>query len=85
MTEDQTVAFMEIRESEEILSEIPDKVFVTEFVNEERYMVVSNMTDRPYVLNTRGIWEDRVSGAAGMKFEVPAKRILFLVRRESDR
>ena len=78
MTEDQTVAFMEIRESEEILSEIPDNVFVTEFVNEERYMVVSNMTDQPYTLRLKDRWYDRVGEGTSDTFSIPSKRILFL-------
>lgn len=84
MTADQTVAFMEIRESEELLSDIPDEVFITEFVSEERYMVVSNLTDKPYMLTTRGIWKDRESGFAGTGFEVPSKRMLFLIREKTQ-
>ncbi|MBR5543232.1 MAG: hypothetical protein IKU65_03970 [Oscillospiraceae bacterium] len=78
MTEDETVAFMEIRESEDVLSEIPKNVFITEFVNENRYMVVSNLTDEPYELELRDNWTDRVSGATGNRFTVPVKRLLFL-------
>ncbi len=78
MTEDQTVAFMEIRESADILSAIPDNVFITEFVNEERYAVVSNMTDAPYEVVLAAPWRDRVTGREGCRFTVPSRRILFL-------
>ena len=78
MTEDETVAFMEIRESEDVLSTIPDSVFITEFVNDNRYMVISNMTDKPYEAVLRDNWRDRVSGEVGKCFTVPTHRILFL-------
>ena len=60
------------------MSEIPDNVFVTEFVNEERYMVVSNMTDQPYILRLKERWYDRVGEGTFDTFAVPSKRILFL-------
>ena len=78
MTEEQTVVFMEVRETEDILSVIPENVFVSEFVNENCYMVVSNMTDEPYELTLREPWMDRISGEQGTRFTVPVHRILFL-------
>lgn len=56
----------------------PDNVFVTEFVNEERYMVVSNMTDQPYTLRLKDRWYDRVGEGTSDTFSIPSKRILFL-------
>ncbi|MBE6637763.1 MAG: hypothetical protein E7618_08195 [Ruminococcaceae bacterium] len=78
MTEEQTVVFMEIRETEDILSAIPHHVFVTEFVNENRYMVVSNMTDTPYTVTLRDCWQNRETGEVSTSFIVPVHRILFL-------
>ena len=78
MTADQTVVFMEIRASREIVSKIPENVFITEFVGEKRFMAVSNMTEQPYTLTLASRWKDRVSGAEGSVFSVPPKRIAFL-------
>lgn len=78
MTQDQSIAFMEIRASDEILSQIPDQVFITEFVNENRYMVVSNLTDQPYTLQLKQTWHDRVKKVTASTFCIPSKRMVFL-------
>lgn len=78
MTADETVAFMEIRSTDEILSEIPPRVIVTEFVNENRYMVVSNLTDGPYTLTLASEWTDRVTHERKNSFVIPPKRMVFL-------
>lgn len=51
-------------------------------MNTGDYIVVSNMADEPYMLETRDLWQNRETGECGKRFEVPAKRMLFLVRRE---
>ena len=84
MTEDETIAFMEIRESGEILSEIPENVFITEFVNENRYMVVSNLTDKPYEIALSEPWKNRVSQEEKERFTVPPKRMIFLKKPLPD-
>ena len=73
---------MEIRETAAVLSPIPETVYITQFTNTGDYIVVSNMADEPYMLETRDLWQNRETGDCGKRFEVPAKRMLFLVRRE---
>jgi len=81
MVEDESVVHMDIRETEAVLSPIPDAVYLSQFTNTEDYMVVSNMTDQPYELVLRDRWQDRVTGEIGARFTVPVNRILFLIRR----
>ena len=80
MVEDESVVHMDIRETDAVLSPIPNGVYLSQFTNTEDYMVVSNMTDQPYELVLRDTWQDRVSGEVGTRFTVPVNRMLFLIR-----
>jgi len=84
MVQDETIVYMEIRDTDMILSPIPDKVYISLFTSHEEYMVVSNMADTPYALETKDLWRDRVSGKTGTQFTIPASRILFLKRVEDS-
>lgn len=78
MTEEETVVFMEINETDDILSKIPENVIVSEFVNEERYMVVSNMTAEPYTVTLKEPWLNRETDEICKEFIIPSKRMTFL-------
>lgn len=78
MVEDDSVVYMELRECDEILSSIPDKVIASMFVNEEKYLVVSNLDDQDYTVTLRDAWCDRVSGNVAREFVVKPGKILFL-------
>ncbi len=78
MVEDETVVYMELRDTDLVTSEIPSNVYVTQFVSHEEYIVASNLGDAPYTLALRDTWEDRVSGTVAKAFEIPAKRMVFL-------
>jgi len=84
MVEQNSVAYIELRDCADILSPLPEKVYASMFVNEEKYLVVSNMTDAPYELRLKDIWIDRESGAPGSAFTVVPKRILFLRLMRSE-
>ena len=84
MVQDESIAYVELRETEMIRSAIPDKVYISLFVSEEEYMVVSNMTEAPYTAELRDLWQDRQTGCEGSRFTVAPRRLLFLKRvRES--
>ena len=51
------------------------------FVNEEKYLVVSNFSDKDYTLDLRDEWSDRVSGKIGKSFLIKQKEILFLIKK----
>lgn len=78
MVEDNSVAYIELRECSDILSPLPENIYASMFINEEKYLVVSNMTGTPYVLRLKDNWVNRESGVAGNTFSVAANRILFL-------
>jgi len=78
MVEEASVVYLEIRESEDILSELPEKVIASMFVNEEKYLVVSNLSDEAYALELRDTWIDRESEAEGKSFTIQPGNALFL-------
>lgn len=80
MVAENSVAYIEVRESAEILSPIPEKVYFSTFVNEETYAVVSNFEDAPYELVLADKWKNRVSGVVSNRHVVPAGEMLWLVR-----
>ena len=82
MVQDDTVVYMEIRDTDMILSPIPDEVYISLFTSHEEYIAASNMSDTPYTLELRDLWQDRVTGQTGSRFTVPAKRMVFLKRLE---
>ena len=81
MVEENTVAYIELRECEDILSPIPEKVFASMFAGDETYLVVSNLEKTDYTLVLRDEWIDRVDGTCGKQFILPPTSILFLRRK----
>ncbi|MBQ9545395.1 MAG: hypothetical protein IJV00_09755, partial [Clostridia bacterium] len=59
MVSDQSVAHVEIRDSSEILSAIPEDVYISRFSNLDEYLVVSNITGKPYRIELSEEWTDR--------------------------
>ncbi|MBQ9797651.1 MAG: hypothetical protein IJW50_08015 [Clostridia bacterium] len=80
MVTQNSVAYIELRASDEILSELLPNVYASMFVNEETYLVLSNLTDAPYELELCAFWKDRVTDQVARCFTVPPKQILFLMR-----
>lgn len=78
MVEENSIAYIELRECDDILSEIPDAVYASMFVNEEKYLVVSNFTGKDYELKLADAWTDRQSNERKTGFIIPNETILFL-------
>lgn len=78
MVTEGSMARIEVRECDFITSQIPEKVYISLFTNEEQYMVASNLTGEPYTLTLAENWEDRETGAVGTSFQVPVGKIIFL-------
>lgn len=78
MVEEASVAYLEIRECDDILTQLPDNVIASMFVNEERYLVVSNLSDKAYTLQLKDVWVDRESGVEGKQFVIQPEKALFL-------
>ncbi|MBQ6845524.1 MAG: hypothetical protein IJO61_00190 [Oscillospiraceae bacterium] len=81
MVEENSVAYIELRECDEILSELPKNIYASMFVNEEKYLVVSNLTETEYTLELRSIWVDRVSKEEKKTFTIRPKEMIFLVKK----
>ena len=81
MVTQNSVAYIELRECGEILSPIHENIFASMFVNEEKYLVVSNLSDKDYTLDLRDEWSDRVSGKSGKAFLIKQRNILFLIKK----
>ncbi|MBE6629326.1 MAG: hypothetical protein E7624_00570 [Ruminococcaceae bacterium] len=78
MVEENSVAYIELRECDEILSTIPEKLYASMFVNEETYLVASNFTGAPYELKLADTWTNRETNERSNSFIIPDKFILFL-------
>ena len=78
MVEENSVAYIELRECADILSPIPDTVYASMFVNEKRYLVLSNFTGADYELTLSTPWTNRETGVSSQKFTVANEGILFL-------
>ena len=78
MVAENSVVYVELRESDAILSPLPQEVYASMFVNEEIYLAVSNFEGMPYELKLADTWRDRVTGKVASTFTVPVGKILFL-------
>ena len=81
MVTQNSVAYIELRECSDILSPLPERVYASMFVNEEKYLVVSNFTATDYTLTLSDIWKDRVTEKEGNEFVIKPKEILFLIKK----
>ena len=84
MVEENSVAFIELRECEEILSVLPDEIYASMFVNDEMYLAVSNTADTAYELRLNSAWQDRVSGDTGDTFTIEPGKIRFFVKTQEN-
>ena len=78
MVEENTVAYIGITESDEILSAIPENVNVTMLVNHEKYLVLGNLSGADYEIVLKDKWTCRESGAVSDRFTVKNHKLLFL-------
>lgn len=80
MVSENSVAFIELCDSEEILSKLDADIYASMFVNEDIYLVLSNLSGKAYELKLQSKWRDRVSGIVSDTFTVENERILFLIK-----
>ena len=81
MVTENSVAYIELRECLDILSPLPEDVYVSMFVNEEKYIAASNLTAADYTLELSEIWENRETKEKGTKFTIKPNELLFLIKR----
>lgn len=78
MVEENSLVYMELRDCGEILSALPERICASMFVNEEKYLVVSNLSEEPYTLELRDNWLDRERDVMGNVFTIQPDRMVFL-------
>ena len=78
MVEEDSLAYLALRDCDAILSPLSQSVCASMFVNEETYLVVSNLADADYSLQLREPWIDRQSGVASNHFTLKKNQIRFL-------
>ena len=74
------VAGEEAGELDEILSEIPKRVYASMFVNDETYFAVSNLTGEKYTLKLKGMWKNRETGEVSDSFDIENDGLLLLIK-----
>ena len=80
MVEENSLAYIELRDCGDILSPLPQDVYASMFVNEKMYLAVSNLTDKAYMLVLKDNWRDRVTGKVSNSFTIEPGKISFLVK-----
>ena len=80
MVTENSVAYFELRECANILSQLPENIYASMFVNEKKYLVLSNFSNSPYELKLRENWTDRVEKLSGTTFTIQPKAMIFLVQ-----
>lgn len=80
MVEENSIAYIELRETAYVLSAIPEDVYLSMFVNHEMYLVASNMGEKAYTLDLRDMWKDRETGKISRSFEIQPGRMVFLIK-----
>ena len=78
MVKENSVAFIEIRDCADFVSPIPDDVYVSMFVNEDRYIVISNFTGKDYTATLSDEWLDRETSIRAKEFTIKNGSLLFL-------
>ena len=78
MVEENTIAYIGLTESEDILSPAKENVNVSMFVSHEKYLVVGNLSGEEYEIVLKEQWTDRETGVTSDRFTVKNNRLLFL-------
>jgi len=84
MVTENSLAYIELRDCDAIRSALPEAVYASMFVNEETYLVLSNLTGSPYRLELEGLWQDRVTGKTENTFQVEHEKLLFLIKSKEN-
>lgn len=84
MVTENSLAYIELKDCEEIVSKLEDSIYASMFVNEETYLVVSNLSDKPYELVLKNKWHDRVTGDISNTFVIQREKMCFLIKQRID-
>ncbi len=80
MVTENSLCYMELRNTEAIASPLNEKIYASMFVNESIYLVLSNLTDEPYTLKLNGKWLNRMTGEVSDSFVIQKETLAFFVK-----
>lgn len=78
MTQEVTLAYLDLQECADILSAPAEGVYGSMFVNDVKYLAVANLSDKPYALELAEQWTDRISNENAKAFSVQPGQLLLL-------
>ena len=80
MVEDVTLAFLDLKESAEFDSVLPEEIYASMFINDVNYLAVSNLSDKPFTLELKESWTDRITDEIATAFTIQPAQLLLLKR-----
>ena len=80
MVTENSLAYIELSDCEEILSPLEKDVCASMFVNDETYFAVSNLTGEKYTLKLKGQWKNRETGEISDSFDIENNELLLLIK-----
>lgn len=80
MVTEGSICHIDIKETDLVVSDIPEKIAVSTFTNEEIYMAASNLSDENYTLILAEEWTDRITGKRAKEFEIAPNKMVLLVK-----
>ena len=80
MVAENSLAYIELQACDAIRSPLSEMAIASMFVNENIYLVVSNIAQEPYTLQLNGTWRNRVTGERGDTFIIGKEQLCFLIR-----
>ncbi len=80
MVTENSLAYIELQKCDAIRSPLSETAIASMFVNENIYLVVSNIAEEPYTLQLNGTWRNRETGETGDTFTIEKERLCFLIR-----
>lgn len=80
MVRDVTLAYLDLQDCGEIVSAPAAGVHMSMFVCDVKYLVVSNLSDKPYTLELKEQWTARITNKNANTFAVQPGQLLWLVK-----
>lgn len=78
MVSENSLAYIDVKSSDFFKEDIAQDVYASVFVNEEIYLVVSNLSQNNYVLKLNDAWVDRQTNKSAHEFELAPEQMIFL-------
>ena len=80
MIQDVTLAYLDLQDCSDIVSPLTEGVHGSMFINDVKYLAVSNLSDKPYTLELKEPWTDRDTNVNAKVFAVQPGQLLLLAK-----